>query len=111
MSRFGHLLTDTVTLALQTGQSAGGTPTYGAQSTVKARVEDGTEIVLDQEGQERRAKHAVCIEDVFAVEALLAARFWLPGDDTGSDNASRRAIAVDSAADPGKTQRLTELFF
>jgi len=88
-----RLLTDTVTIAHQSSVSENGDPTFGTQSTIKARVEHGTRLLVGPDGQ------AMSYEQVFVtLDAVTQTdKVWLPGDTTTDVNAGRRPITVKKA--------------
>lgn len=94
-----HLLTQTITVADQTGESGYGDPTFGTQYTLRARVEFGTELLRDTDGNETQSMAAVTTE----VEIPRTSRVWLPGDDISEAGAGRTAITVKSAPLPRGT--------
>jgi len=96
MGSASHLLVDTVTKASKTGRGNDGTPTYGAQSTIKARVEFVTKLLMDAYGNQTMASSRLVSED----QVLITDRVWLPGDDTTKVNESKQPIAVGKAATP-----------
>lgn len=106
MGRATHLLTKTVTVAKQTAVSTSGDPTFGTQTTLKARHEKTTKVVLSTDGAERRA------DDVIITESVIdeTDRVWLPGDDTGDNNAARRPLMVRNADIPSDGYTLFETF-
>lgn len=106
MGRFTHLLTDTVTIAAETGRSSYGDPTFGSQTTIAARVEAVDKLVIGPDGNELRAQHAVASED----EIKTTDRMWLPGDDTADTTAARRALVVRYSRFPGETAGLYEAY-
>lgn len=97
MGRWAHLMTDTVTVAPRTGFGAGGSTdsTYGAQTTVAARVEQKTQLVRTPEGNELQSNTVVASE----TEIASTSKLWLPGDDTGGQH--RRIVATSKASIPG----------
>lgn len=98
MGTASHLLTDTVTLASKTGRGSSGDPTYGSQSTIKARVEPVTRLVMGVDGNEKMASTRLISES--AVQ--ITDRVWLPGDDTAVANESKQPIKVGNAATPSR---------
>lgn len=97
MGRALHLLTDTVTIASLTGRSDYGDPAYGALLAIKARVENETKMVIDQDGNERQANHKIVTES----EVKISDRVWLPGDNIALVNDARRPVTTRDAATPG----------
>jgi len=87
------MLTDTVTIAHCTGVNESGDPAFGAQTTIKARVEHGTKVLLGPSGE------AIDYEQIVATCDPIAQtdRVWLPGDNTADNNAARRPITVKRA--------------
>jgi hypothetical protein len=102
MGRMTHLLTDTVTVASESGVNGYGDPTFGAQSTIACRVEEVDTIVIGTDHNEYRAVARIATED----EVFLTDRFWLPGDSTGDDDAARRPLTVKHSRFPGETEGL-----
>ena len=101
-----HLLTQTITVSEQTGVDTRGMPTYGAQTTKSARVEQTNELKINRDGNEQLARHVV----VTSSEIGINARVWFPGDNTGDNDAAKRPITIRQAAQPvGDT--LYETFF
>jgi hypothetical protein len=89
-------MTDTVTIASKSGRGNSGDPTYGAQSTIMARVEPVTKLVMGADGNEKMASTRMISES----EVLITDRVWLPGDDTSEVNESKQPIKVGNAATP-----------
>jgi hypothetical protein len=89
-----HLFTQTVVYAPPTGISVAGDPTFGAQVSIKARVEFGTKLVYGGDGTELQSEAQFSSE----VEVPMGSRVWLPGDDTDDVTAARRIIAKKKCA-------------
>jgi len=87
-----HLFLDTVTIAAQASVSEAGDPTFGSQSTIKARVEHGTKLVVS-DGAQIQADHVV----ITTSPVLHTDRLWLPGDSTSDNNAARRPVVIKKA--------------
>jgi hypothetical protein len=104
MGSAAHLMTHTVTKASKSGRGNSGDPTYGAQSTIKARVEHVTKLVMNADGNEQAAHSRLISES----EILLTDRVWLPGDDTAEVNESKQPIAVGHADIPDTGYTLYE---
>ena len=104
MGRFTHLLTDTVTIAAQSGRSTQGDPTYGSQSEVTTRVEYDFKIVTTSDGKHRELTHVIYTE----AEIPVGARIWLPDDDTGDDGVAKLAVTRDNASTPDALDTLYE---
>jgi len=97
---------DTVTVARKTGKSSYGDPTFGAQFTIKARVENYTQLVVDPDGNEQRANHRIATQN----QIYDTDRIWLPGDNTSSSDAARRAIKVAKATTKSGSALLYEVW-
>ena len=97
MKPWTHLLTDTVTVAHEEKTTNYGDPCFGEQYELKARVEYGTKMLKDPEGNTVESVAAVTTE----AQIPRNARVWLPGDDVRSDTAGRVPLAVRRAALPG----------
>jgi hypothetical protein len=85
-------LTDTVTLASQSGAGRDGEPTYGSQVAIPARV---------QAGRDRKwpsIEHKDVLYTTTAVK--VNDRLWLPGANTGVDGEARQAVHVESTSNP-----------
>ncbi len=96
MPDFDHLLTDTVTVSSEASVSDSGDRVYGAQSTLPARVELKTQLVINIDGNQVKADHVVASK----VKINLTDRVWLPGDDTAKVNEARRPITLKQASLP-----------
>lgn len=96
MGRIAHLLTQTATYALRTGRT-GGNVGFGAQLTVACRHERESKIVIDADGEEKRANDAIYAE----TEIPIGSRVWVPGADTTDNKLARSVLAVAVAATPG----------
>jgi len=67
-------LKDTITVASMTGVDAYGQPTYGEQRSVKCRVEDRLQKVVDASGQEVMSNTEIaCLESIGLQDYI-----WLP---------------------------------
>jgi hypothetical protein len=96
MGQAGHLMTQDVTYAVKSGRSSSGDPSYGAQSTVKARWEKKAKLVISADGNEEAAEGRLVSE----TEIPLLSRVWLPGDNTSEINESKKPINVGKAQTP-----------
>ena len=105
MGHVDHLLTDEITLARRTGNS-GGNPTFGAQITGKARVEDVNTLMVAQDSNEKR----VTTMFVTDTEVFYTDRIWLPGDNTSDNSAAKRAVKIMYARFPGNSHGHYEVF-
>lgn len=104
MSSFAHLLTDTVTVAAEAGISGYGDPTYGSQTTVAARVEYDSKLLTAPDGSVLEVTHRIAS----IVEIPLRARVWLPGDNTGDNNAAKRVVSVGKGSTPDGRETIYE---
>ncbi len=100
-----HLLTDSVTFQTVTGRGAGGDPTYGAQQTVDARVEDFLGTLRLPNGTEVSPENKI----VTLVEIPRDSRIWLPGTSTG-DNSEARELQRTAKASLPRGGTLYEAF-
>lgn len=89
----GHHLTDVATMQVPTGVSAGD-PTWGAQTTVRCRVEYGTKLIIKSDGTQMESEASLVSE----VNIPEGARLWLPGENTADNNAASRVIITKKAA-------------
>lgn len=96
MGRVLHLLVDTVTVAAVTGVGNTGDPTFGAQSTLPARVENKSRLIPGTDGNDLKANHVIITE----TEIDRRSKVWLPGDSTGDANAARRILDVRKSSTP-----------
>lgn len=99
-------LIHTATVATQTGRSGGGDPTFGPQTTVRARIERNVRMSVGAE-EVLRDVHAMVTRDPITV----ASRVWFPGDDTSSPLAARRPLATKSAPTRDGSFTLYETYF
>jgi len=101
----GHLMRDTVTIASEAGY-ADGKPSFGSQTTIKARVEHQTKFVRGPGGQEVQSDHQ------FATESTVKTtdRVWLPGDTTSDNTAARRPIIVKQSTTLDGGYTYTEVY-
>lgn len=104
MSRWSHLLTDTITFAAQSGRS-GWNATVGSQATAPARVELVNETVRGVDDEEVIITHRIATQAPLAV----GTRVWVPGASTASTAESVQVKTRDIASPPGDTQTLYEL--
>lgn len=94
---YASLLTDTITVALPGAPTSYGEPTWGAQATMRARVEFGTKMMFGADGTQRECEAVIAT----TTELPLHARIWLPGANTGDANAAKRPIQIKRASRPG----------
>lgn len=78
---FDESFTETITKASQSGVGSDGEPTYGAISTLKARIQRG------KDRNETDIPHSMVLYVGSAV--LVTDRVWLPEDSTESADAAR----------------------
>ena len=88
------MLPDSVTLASVSARDAGGAPTFGTQSTIKARVERYTKEIVTIGNRRAAATHRIYSETAMA----MGDRVWLAEDDTGADADAREILVVNYAA-------------
>lgn len=86
-------MVDTVIVAPRVGADSRGMPTYGAQTTVQARVESKSLLALAPTRNELKFDHKICTLTPINPDD----RVWLPGDDTTSTDAAKRPISIDFA--------------
>jgi hypothetical protein len=79
---------ETITVAAFDAVS-GGDDTFAASSTLSARVEQRTGIVVTADGTEAAYTHRIAT----TTEIVPGSRVWLPGANTGDTNEAMRAIA------------------
>lgn len=96
MGNAAHLMTHTVTKASKSSRANSGDPTFGTQTTIKARVEHRSKLIMKADGNEQMAESRLISES----EILLTDRVWLPGDNTAVVNESKQPIAVGRADTP-----------
>lgn len=90
-----HLLTQTVTLAPQSGRTDGGDVTYGSQSTLPARIEWSKRLVIGADGNEVQADAVIVTE----TEIPRTSGVWLP-DDTPASDPARLILSARKAQTP-----------
>jgi hypothetical protein len=89
-----HLLTDTITISVRTGQDAHAQSTYAAQVTgVAARVETAYALSLTLHSTALDFTHAICLETPLNPND----RVWLAGDDITSTDKARMVKRSASA--------------
>lgn len=89
-----HLMTETITYAPFTGRDGDGKPTFSAQVTATARVEERTKRVRDADGKE-----VITSTQVATTAAIKTQdRVWLPGADTTKANEGRKPVAFSRAS-------------
>lgn len=71
------MLVQTVRVQRKLGMSDFGDPIFGPETTIRARVEPTTKIVIVGDGQAFQASHRIIAEGGIQVED----RVWLPGRD------------------------------
>jgi len=96
MGLAANLMTHTVTIASQTGKDSAGDPSFGSQSTIRARVEHKIAKVRSNQGEIIQAQHRVISES----QILDTDRVWLPGDSTGDNNQARKPVMTGHADTP-----------
>lgn len=94
---YAALLTDTVTVATQSGVDSHGDPTFNAQTTMKARVEFGTKLIYGANGTERQCEAVIAT----TAEIPMGSRIWLPGANPANMRESKRPIVIKKASTPG----------
>lgn len=96
MSKFLHLLTDTVTIAPVASVSNYGDPTLGAQSQIAARVEYDKRLITGTDGSELEVTHVIASDSAIAI----GDRVWLPGANVANVEESQRVVFVKIASTP-----------
>lgn len=90
----------TITLAKLTGMSGTGTPTYGAQSSVAARVEPHVEMVRGKDGNLVASTHRIATQSAVGIEDQI----WLSTDSSSDNGVVKKPISIQQATDkPGAT--------
>jgi len=102
----GGMLDATVTFSPPASVSAAGDPTFGAQTTARARVEYGTKFIYGRDNTELQCE-AVIASDV---EIPMGSRIWLPGTNPSDNNAAKRPLTVKRASSPGGTLTVYETY-
>lgn len=92
MGRFGHMMTQTITVATGTTlDDFGEVATFGTQTTQKAHVEGITRGIFDVDGHRIEASNLIITE----TEIDPDARIWLPWDDTTDNTIAKRIVKTD----------------
>ncbi len=99
--------TDTITIQAITDRDANGDPSYGAQFTALARVEEKQTRVRNREGQEVMSDTAIATEQAIGAQD----RVWIPGADTTKVNQARTPISFKSGFNKARDLKLFEVFF
>lgn len=92
-----HLFTQSITWAPISGRDAYGKATLGSHSSGVARVQATLDFVRDYAGDSVQAAFLLYVPASNPIQRTY--RVWLPGDNTSSDAASRRVIAVWEGVD------------
>ena len=82
----------TITKAELTSRDGSGDPSFGAQTTQRARVERYNKKILDEDGNEVQANHKVFSPVVID----WSDRLWIPGDSVVDVLAGRRIIDLSA---------------
>lgn len=106
MGKIAHLLDTTITLASEASRNNYGDPTFGAQSTVAARVELTDQLVIGTDGNEVRANHVVYTETAITYTDQI----WLSTADETDDNEALRPLLIKNANFPDGTVGHYEVF-
>ena len=93
---YSAMLTDEITVEDASGKDDYGEPSYINKRAIKARIENESTIVTDNDGREKRSDHKIATMEVIHVKD----RIWLPGTDTTIDAEARRPIRIESASTP-----------
>lgn len=91
-----HLFRQTVTYAAITGRDAWGKATLGSHSIAAARVQATRQFVRDYAGDSVQASYVVYTASTAITRQH---RVWTPADNTASDTAARRILAIDEMTD------------
>lgn len=96
MSAFSHLLKDTITVASQTGVDVDQAPTYGTQSTIKARYEPGGKVIRSADGETIQRRDVLYTDtEIDQTDAI-----WLPGANTSSDDEAQTPDSITESTSP-----------
>ncbi len=106
MGALAHLMTETVTIADESGRSNYGDPTFGAQSSIDAKVFFLDSTIIGVDGNEYRSTAKFATE----TEVTYLHRVWLPGDSTGDNTAARRPLMIKTATNPRGDIEFWEVF-
>ena len=106
VSQASHLFTETISFAEPTGLSNSADRTFGAVATAAARVEHGSFLVRDTDGNMREVTTLVITETAIS----SGARVWLPGDDTTDGNESKKISKRNQVSTPEADVTFYELF-
>jgi hypothetical protein len=101
------LLVHTITYALRNGVNASGSPTFAAQATCAALVEQHISRAEVGKGIEWKTYNHVATE----TELPNGTRVWLPGASTGDNNASVLVRTFKTATSPITGDTLYEYVF
>ena len=87
-----HLFIDTITVQSATGSDSSGSPTFGAQRSIKGKVKSEFRKVATASGDTVQAV------DVFMTDQPLTQgdRYWVGGADPSDDEQARRLGMVTS---------------
>jgi hypothetical protein len=88
-------LSQSISVAAQTGKNSKGDPTYGTPVTVSARVEVSRRFARNAQGQKTVSSHAIYTTTAIA----LTDRIWLPGVSTSNVQAARGPLSVTAVSD------------
>lgn len=101
-----HLLIHTIYVKAPSGVSNSGMPTYGSKTSLSARVERKSDLIIGFNGNEQQYGHVV----VTTTEIKQNSIVWFEGDDNTKDVDGRRPIAAVQA-DTTDGDTLYETYF
>ncbi len=106
-SKMSKWMVSTVTYKTVASVDSVGDPTFSAASTMDARVENRQVHIKARDGNTYESRHQVAS----LTQIPLKSRVWLPGDNTGDDNAARQPLDIPDADTKLGTDTLYMTFF
>ena len=105
MGKVTHLLTDTITIAHQTGITSDGDPTFGSQSEIAVRIEETDRLSFSTDQNTNSEGYTIISE----TELILSDRIWMPWDDEDDDKVAKKPTNIVHARFPGEAAGLYEV--
>lgn len=100
-------MVDTITVAPRTGADSYGMPTYGAQVTASARIEQGLRLVVNSRGADLLASSWVTTTFLINPDDKV----WFNTDDPTQDQQARRPLAIKNAETKNTGYIIYEAYF